>query len=85
MGTINNSITLTQGGNSVTISGWTYNDASSTKPAESNLASYTVRMYKKNGSGEWDLVSGTKANGTAGTEGTRTGIATNSKSLSDSQ
>jgi uncharacterized repeat protein (TIGR02543 family) len=80
MGTINNSITLTQGGNSVTISGWTYNDASSTKPAESNLASYTVRLYKKNGA-SWDLVSGTATGGSAGTAGTRTGIATNSKSV----
>ena len=80
MGTINNSLTLTQGGNSVTISGWTYNDASSTKPAESNLASYTVRMYKKNGA-SWDLVSGTASGGSAGTAGTRTGIATNSKSV----
>ncbi len=80
MGTINNSLSLTQGGNSVTISGWTYNDASSTKPAESNLASYTVRMYKKNGA-SWDLVSGTATGGSAGTAGTRTGIATNSKSV----
>ncbi len=80
LGTINNSLSLTQGGNSVTISGWTYNDASSTKPAESNLASYTVRLYKKNGA-SWDLVSGIATGGSAGTAGTRTGIATNSKSV----
>ena len=79
LGTINGGLTLTQGGNSVTISGWTYN-AGLTGTTESNIASYTVRMYKKNGA-SWDLVSGTKANGTAGTEGTRTGIATNSKSV----
>ncbi len=79
LGTINNSLTLTQGGNSVTISGWTYN-AGSTGTTESNIASYTVRMYKKNGA-SWDLVTGSTTGGAAGTEGTRTGIATNSKSV----
>lgn len=80
LGTINGSLSLTQGGNSVTISGWTYN-AGATSTTESNIASYTVRMYKKNGGGTWDLVSGTASGGSAGTAGTRTGIATNSKSV----
>ncbi len=78
LGSINGSISLTQGGNSVTISGWTYDNANST--TESNVSSYTVKLYKKNGA-SWDLVSGTAANGSAGTAGTRTDIATNSKSV----
>ena len=72
LGTINGSISLTQGGNSVTISGW------SDVP---NVGTYTVKMYKKNGGGTWDLVSGTASGGSAGTEGTRTGITSGSKSV----
>jgi len=38
-------------------------------------------MYKKNGGGTWDPVSGTASGGSAGTEGTRTGITSGSKSV----
>ena len=71
LGTINGSVSLTQGGNSVTISGWS---------DVSNVGTYTVKLYKKNGA-SWDLVSGTAANGAAGTAGTRTGITGASKSV----
>lgn len=71
LGSINGSMSLTQGGNSVTISGWS---------DVSNTGTYTVKMYKKNGA-SWDLVSGTASNGNAGTAGTRTNIATDSKSV----
>ena len=64
LGTINGSISLTQGGNSVTIKDWS---------AVSNAGSYTIKMYKKNGA-SWDLVSGTAASASAGTQGTRTDI-----------
>ena len=72
LGSINGSISLTQGGNSVTISGWS---------DVSNVGTYTVKMYKKNGGGTWDLVSGSASGGSAGTEGTRTGITSGSKSV----
>lgn len=65
LGDIDGTVTLTQGGNSVKLTAWS---------AVSNASSYTVKMYKKNGGGTWDLVSGTAANGDAGTAGTRTGI-----------
>ncbi len=71
LGSINGSISLTQGGNSVTISGWS---------DVANVGTYTVRMYKKNGA-SWDLVSGTTSGGSAGTQGTRTGITGASKSV----
>ena len=69
LGTINGSVNLTQGGNSVTVKDW--NEVS-------NASSYTVKMYKKNGGGTWDLVSGTAASASAGTQGTRTGITNRS-------
>lgn len=78
LGSINGSMSLTQGGNSVTISGWTYDNANST--TESNVSSYTVKLYKKNGA-SWDLVSGSTSGGSAGTQGTRTGITSGSKSV----
>lgn len=71
LGTIDGEATLTQGGNSVTISGWS---------DVSNVGTYTVKLYKKNGA-SWDLVSGSAANGDAGTAGTRTGISSSSKSV----
>lgn len=71
LGSINGSVSLTQGGNSVTISGWS---------DVANVGTYTVRMYKKNGA-SWDPVSGTASGGSAGTAGTRTNIATGSKSV----
>ena len=64
LGTINGSVSLSQGGNSVTIKDWS---------AVANAGTYTVKMYKKNGA-SWDLVSGTAASASAGTQGTRTGI-----------
>ena len=71
LGVITGGATLTQGGNSVTISGWS---------TVSNVGTYTVKMYKKNGA-NWDLVSGSAANGDAGAQGTRTGITSGSKSV----
>lgn len=71
LGSINGSVNLTQGGNSVTISGWS---------DVANVGTYTVRMYKKNGA-SWDPVSGTTSGGSAGTQGTRTGITGASKSV----
>ena len=65
LGTINGSISLTQGGTSVTISGW--DDVS-------NAGSYTVKMYHYNTStSTWDLVSGTSSS-ISGSEGTKTGV-----------
>lgn len=72
LGAIDGELTLTQGGNSVTISGWS---------DVANVGTYTVKMYKKNGGGTWDLVSGTASGGSAGTAGTRTGITSGSKSV----
>ena len=72
LGSINGSVSLTQGGNSVTISGWS---------DVSDVGTYTVKMYKKNGGGTWDPVSGTASGGSAGTAGTRTGITSGSKSV----
>ena len=71
LGSIDGSVSLTQGGNSVTISGWS---------DVSNVGTYTVKMYKKNGA-SWDPVSGTASGGSAGTAGTRTGITSGSKSV----
>ena len=71
LGDIDGTATLTQGGNSVTISEWS---------TVGNASSYTVKLYKKNGA-SWDLVSGSAANGSAGTAGTRTGILEASKSV----
>lgn len=71
LGSINGSVNVSQGGNSVTISGWS---------DVANVGTYTVRMYKKNGA-SWDLVSGTTSGGSAGTQGTRTGITGASKSV----
>lgn len=71
LGTIDGEATLTQGGNSVTISGWS---------DVSNVGTYTVKLYKKNGA-SWDLVSGTTSGGSAGAQGTRTGIMSGSKSV----
>lgn len=71
LGTIEGEATLTQGGNSVTISGWS---------DVSNVGTYTVKLYKKNGA-NWDLVSGTTSGGSAGVQGTRTGITSGSKSV----
>ncbi len=68
---IDGEATLTQGGNSVTISGWS---------DVSNVGTYTVKLYKKNGA-SWDLVSGTTSGGSAGAQGTRTGITSGSKSV----
>ena len=72
LGAIDGEATLTQGGNSVTISGWS---------DVANVGTYTVKMYKKNGGGTWDLVSGSTSGGSAGTQGTRTGITSGSKSV----
>ena len=69
LGTIDGEASLTQAGNSVTISGWS---------DVSNVGTYTVKLYKKNGA-SWDLVSGTASGGSAGTAGTRTGITSGSK------
>lgn len=71
LGTIDGEASLTQAGNSVTISGWS---------DVSNVGTYTVKLYKKNGA-SWDLVSGTTSGGSAGTQGTRTGITSGSKSV----
>ena len=71
LGTIDGEASLTQGGNSVTISGWS---------DVSNVGTYTVKLYKKNGA-SWDLVSGTTSGGSAGAQGTRTGITSGSKSV----
>ena len=72
LGSIDGTISLTQGGNSVTISDWS---------TVSNASSYTVKMYKKNGGGTWDLVSGSTSGGSAGTDGTRTDISEANKSV----
>lgn len=71
LGTIDGEASLTQAGNSVTISGWS---------DVSNVGTYTVKLYKKNGA-SWDLVSGTTSGGSAGAQGTRTGITSGSKSV----
>ena len=71
LGTIDGEATLTQGGNSVTISGWS---------DVANVGTYTVKLYKKNGA-SWDLVSGSTSGGSAGAQGTRTGITSGSKSV----
>ena len=73
LGEIDGEATLTQGGNSVTISGWS---------TVSNASSYTVKLYKYNTStSDWDLVSGSTSGGSAGAQGTRTGILEASKSV----
>ncbi len=65
LGSINGSVSLSQGGTSVTISGW--DDVS-------NAGSYTVKMYHYNTStSTWDLVSGTSSS-ISGSEGTKTGV-----------
>lgn len=71
LGAIDGEASLTQAGNSVTISGWS---------DVSNVGTYTVKLYKKNGA-SWDLVSGTTSGGSAGAQGTRTGITSGSKSV----
>jgi uncharacterized repeat protein (TIGR02543 family) len=71
LGTIDGKASLTQAGNSVTIYGWS---------DVSNVGTYTVKLYKKNGA-SWDLVSGTTSGGSAGGQGTRTGITSGSKSV----
>ena len=71
LGTIDGEASLTQAGNSVTIYGWS---------DVSNVGTYTVKLYKKNGA-SWDLVSGTASGGSAGAQGTRTGITSGSKSV----
>ena len=63
LGSINGLVSLTQGGNSVTIKDWS---------AVSYAGSYTIKMYKKNGA-SWDLVSGTSSS-ISGSEGTKTGV-----------
>jgi len=65
LASINGSISLTQGGTSVTIKDWS---------AVSYAGSYTVKMYHYNtGTSKWDLVSGTSSS-TSGSEGTKTGV-----------
>ena len=71
LGTVDGEASLTQAGNSVTISGWS---------DVSNVGTYTVKLYKKNGA-SWDLVNGTTSGGSAGAQGTRTGITSGSKSV----
>ena len=83
LGTINGSINMSSSTDgTVTISDWTY-AAGSTGTTESNVSSYTVMLYKLTGTSPdaWTIVSGSTSGGSSGTQGTRTGIATNSKSV----
>ena len=81
LGTINGSINLTQTETTMTVNDWTYN-AGSTGTTESNVSSYTVKLYKLNGSSEWELANNTSnSGGTSGTAATRTGISWESKSV----
>lgn len=66
----------------VTISDWTY-AAGSTGTTETNVSSYTVKLYKYNsGTSTWALANAnTTTGGSSGSQATRTGIATNSKSV----
>ena len=71
LGSINGSINMTSSAaNTVTIKDWT---------EISNVSSYTVKLYKKNGGGTWDLVSGTAASASAGSQGTRTGLSNSNR------
>lgn len=81
LGSINGSINMSSSTDgTVTISGWTYN-AGSTGTTESNVSSYTVKLYKWNGSA-WAIANASSTTGgSSGTAATRTGIATDSKSV----
>ena len=82
LGTINGSINMTSSTDgTVTISDWTY-AAGSTGTTESNVSSYTVKLYKLTAApSTWTIVSGSTSGGASGTQGTRTGITTASKSV----
>lgn len=83
LGSINGPLTMSSSTDgTVTISGWTYS-AGSTGTTESNVSSYTVRLYKLTGTSPdvWTIVTGSTSGGASGAQGTRTGIATNSKSV----
>jgi len=78
LGQINGSINLTSSTDgTVTVSGWAYDDESGSKPAESNVSSYTVKLYKYNsGTSSWALANeSSTTGGESGTAATRTGIA----------
>jgi len=81
LGSINGSINMSSSTDgTVTVSGWTYN-AGSTGTTESNVSSYTVKLYKWNGSA-WAIANASSTTGgSSGTAATRTGIATDSKSV----
>lgn len=70
---IDGEATMTGTETTMTISAWS---------DVSNASSYTVRLYKWNsGTSSWGIVSGSTTGGSSGTQGTRTSIATDSKSV----
>ncbi|MBQ7448443.1 MAG: InlB B-repeat-containing protein [Paludibacteraceae bacterium] len=85
LGAINGSVNLTQLGDGITVSDWVYTPTAAETAAsitdDTNVSSYTVKLYKWSGSA-WALANANSTTGGAsGAQATRTGIAKNSKSV----